>query len=139
MESRLHLITLGVKNLERAGSFYEALGWQRSSASTPEIIFFKGVPALALFGRDDLAQDAGVSPVGQGFAGVAFGWNQPSTEAVDHFMDLALAQGAQEIKPAQATLWGGYAGYFADLDGHLWELVYNPFFPFDLQGHLDLP
>ena len=83
---------------------------------------------LGLYGRDALAEDAGVSPEGGGFAGFALAHNLSSEAAVDALMAEVQAAGATVVKPPQKVFWGGYSGYFKDLDGHLWELAHNPFF-----------
>lgn len=140
MQSRVSLITLGVADLGRARRFYEALGFVASPASQAEIAFFQaGGMALALFPRDKLAEDAGISDSSPGFSGVTLAHNLTSKAEVDALMAHALACGARPVKPPQEVFWGGYAGYFADPDGHLWELAYNPFFPLAEDGALVLP
>jgi predicted lactoylglutathione lyase len=130
MQPRLTLVTLGVADLPKARAFYEAWGWKASSAS--------GL-ALALFGRADLAQDAHVEDRPTGFAAITLAYNARSKEEADEVYALALKAGAKAIKPLQDVFWGGYSGYFADPDGHLWEVAWNPFFPLDEQGRLFLP
>ncbi len=137
----ISLVTLGVDDVERASQFYAALGWTRSSASEPSVTFFHGsTAALALFGRDALAADVGLpGPAPRGFAGVALAMNLPTTAAVDEMLAGAQQAGGRIVKPGQQTPWGGYAGYFADPDGHLWEVAHNPFFPLDPDGRVSLP
>jgi uncharacterized protein len=126
MEQRLSLVTLGVADLDRSLRFYEALGWRRQNAN-PEVAFFQaGGMVLALWSRQALAADARLSPEGSGFAGIALAYNTRSREEVDRVLDEAKAAGAAIPKPAEDTPWGGYAGYFADPDGHLWEVAWNP-------------
>ncbi len=140
MEPRISLITLGVADVARARAFYEALGWRASAASQPEIAFFQGNGfALALFGREALAEDAGVAASPSGFAAITLAHNGRSKEEVDAVYRHALSVGAKPVKAPQDTAWGGYSGYFADPDGHLWEVAWNPFFPLDERGHLFLP
>ena len=140
MEPRVSMITLGVADVARARAFYEQLGWKASTASQPEVAFFQGNGlALALFGRQALADDAGVANTPAGFAGVALAYNARSKAEVDEVHARAVAAGASAVKPPQDTFWGGYAGYFADPDGHLWEVAWNPFFPLDERGNLHLP
>lgn len=128
MKPRISLITLGVRDLERSRRFYcDGLGLIPLE-SPPEVVFFAlNGSWLALFGRDALAADAGVEAGGSGFAGITLAHNVDSEAAVDAQLAEAVAAGACLVKPAQKTSWGGYAGYFADPDGHLWEVAHNPF------------
>lgn len=136
----ISLVTLGVSDVERSTLFYERLGWRRSSASVPGISFIAldGI-VLSLFGRQDLADDAG-APVGPGgFSGVTLALNQVGRSEVDRVVGEAGAAGASLVRPAQELIWGGYGGYFADPDGHLWEVAHNPFWPLDAGGRIVLP
>lgn len=128
MKPHLSMVTLGVRDLPRAIRFYEqGLGLPRLAVDSDEVAFFPLAGAwLALFGRDDLARDAGVSAAGDGFSGVSLAHNLASREDVDATMAQASAAGARIVRPARDTDWGGYAGYFADPDGHLWEVAWNP-------------
>ncbi|MDR3500098.1 MAG: VOC family protein [Parvibaculum sp.] len=140
MEPRISLITLGVADVARSRRFYEALGWRASSASQEGVAFFQaGGMALALFGREALAEDAGLADAGSGFGGIALAQNMRTQEAVDQLMAEAERAGARIVKPAQKVFWGGYSGYFADPDGHLWEIAWNPGFALDADGSLRLP
>jgi predicted lactoylglutathione lyase len=136
----ISLITLGVSDVERSTQFYERLGWTRSGASVPGTTFIAmdGV-VLALFGRADLAEDAKVQNTPAGFSGVTLALNQPTREEVDRVMAEAIGAGAALRKPAQELVWGGYGGYFADPDGHLWEVAMNPHWPLDEAGKIVLP
>ena len=139
MEPRLSLITLGVADVPRARKFYEALGFKAGSGSQESVTFFPGGGVvLALFGRAALADDAGVADSAPGFAGIALAHNARSEADVDKALAEAVAAGAKLIKPAGKTFWGGYAGYFADPDGHLWEVAYNPYFTLDAAGRVVL-
>lgn len=140
MEQRLSVVTLGVADLERSRRFYEdGLGWRRTGAH-PEVVFFQaGGLVIGLFGRDDLAKDASLTPEGEGFRALALGYNSRSKDEVDAVMAEAEAAGASVSKPAQDTFWGGYAGYFADPDGHLWEVAWNPEWPIADDGSVRLP
>jgi predicted lactoylglutathione lyase len=140
MQPRLTLVTLGVSDLARARAFYESWGWKASSASQPDVAFFQanGV-ALALWGRADLAKDAGLEHKPTGFAAVSLAYNARSKEEADEVYALAIAAGASALKPLHDVIWGGYSGYFADPDGHLWEVAWNPAFPLDEEGHMFLP
>jgi uncharacterized protein len=140
MEPRISLVTLGVVDLSRACAFYEALGWRASPASTDEVVFFQANGlALALYDRAALSADAGVPGNGEGFSGIALAHNARSRDEVDAIFDEAIRAGAEPTNPPEETAWGGYAAYFADPDGHLWEIAWNPFFTLDANGNLALP
>lgn len=140
MEQRISLITLGVANLARSIAFYERLGWQRSVKAAEGVAFFQaGGAVLGLYPRDDLARDAGVAANGSGFAGVALAYNTRSRDEVDTVLAEAEAAGGNLVKPAEEAFWGGYSGYFADPDGFLWEVAWNPGFPLDEDGNVQLP
>ena len=139
MEPRLSLVTLGVSDVRRSRVFYEALGFKAGRASEESVTFFPaGGVVLALFGRSALAEDATVADSKPGFSGVALAHNARSERDVDKALKEAVAAGAKLIKPAGKTFWGGYAGYFADPDGHLWEVAHNPYFRFDAEGRIVL-
>jgi uncharacterized protein len=140
MEQRISLVTLGVADLERSRAFYERLGWKRSVGDAGGIVFFQtGGMALALYPRSDLAQDAGVAAEGHGFPGFTLAFNARSRADVDAVLAEAQAAGASILKPAQEAFWGGYSGYFADPDGFLWEVAWNPSFPIAEDGSIRLP
>jgi catechol 2,3-dioxygenase-like lactoylglutathione lyase family enzyme len=143
MEQRLSLVTLGVADLVRSQRFYEeGLGWKASGASTGEVAFFQlGGIALALWGREELAADAGLPHPGPGggFGGVALAHNVRSREEVEAVLSRAHEAGGRVLKPATAASWGGHTGYFADPDGHLWEVAWNPSFALRDDGSLQLP
>jgi catechol 2,3-dioxygenase-like lactoylglutathione lyase family enzyme len=139
MEPRLSLVTLGVADVARARQFYEALGFKAGAGSQESVTFFPaGGVVLALFGRASLAEDATVADTPTGFSGIALAHNARSEADVDKALAEAVAAGAKLIKPAAKTFWGGYAGYFADPDGHLWEVGHNPYFTFDADGRVVL-
>lgn len=139
MERRISLVTLGVDDLARSKAFYEALGW--TGQEVEETVFIQaGGLAVVLWGRAALANDAGVEPGAQrGFAGIALAHNVRSPAEVDEIMATAQRAGATITRAAEATSYGGYAGYFADPDGHLWEIAHNPGFPLADDGSLTLP
>ncbi len=138
--ARISIVTLGVSDLGRSTEFYEALGWQRSAASLPEIVWFRTSDSvLGLFPVEELAADAGVPAGGEpSFRGITLAVNLESPAQVDAALETAVAAGATVVKPPATTDWGGYSGYFEDPDGHLWELAHNPSFPFTETGQLDL-
>jgi uncharacterized protein len=142
MQPRITLITLGVGDLERALRFYrDGLGWPLSSASVEgDVAFFRTDGAvLALYPRELLAADAHLPPDGSGFGGIALAQNVRSRAEVDAVLAQAMAAGGAILKPAVEAEWGGYHGYFADLDGYPWEIAWNPGFPINPDGSLDLP
>jgi uncharacterized protein len=127
MEQRLSLVTLGVADLERARRFYEdGLGWRRGNTHDEVAFYQLGGMILALWGRDALAQDARLPGADSGFGGIALAYNTRTRDEVDTVLAEAAAAGARILKPAGDTFWGGYTGYFADPDGHLWEVAWNP-------------
>lgn len=140
MPLRLSLITLGVADIARATAFYGALGLSPGASSNEAVTFFdmNGI-ILALYGRAALAEDARIDAAGSGFSGVTLAWNVADRPAVDGAIDAAVAAGGRLVKPAEEVFWGGYSGYFADPDGHLWEVAHNPFFPIDAEGVTRLP
>lgn len=140
MEQRITLVTLGVNDLVKSTAFFERLGWRRSAKQWQGISFFQcGGVAVSLYPRSELAADACISPDGSGFGGFTLAYNARSKENVDAVLVEAKSAGASIVKLAQEAFWGGYSGYFRDLDGHLWEVAWNPFFPLDEAGAVTLP
>ncbi|MEO5373862.1 MAG: VOC family protein [Alphaproteobacteria bacterium] len=142
MEQRLSIVTLGVADLERSRRFYEAgLGWTASPASQDGVTFYQvGGMVLALYPRSALAEDMGADGTpARGFAGLTLGYNTRSREEACAVLASAAAAGGTIIKPAADTFWGGHGGYFADLDGHAWEVSFNPFWPLLADGSVQLP
>lgn len=141
MEPRIHFITLGVRDLSTAVRFYrDGLGFPLSSSSVDDVAFFRlGGLVLALYPWDKLAADATVPADGTGFRGIAFAHNVRQREDVAKVLELAVSAGGKLIKPAQDAFWGGHTGYFADPEGYLWEVAWNPHFPFAEDGSLLLP
>jgi uncharacterized protein len=141
MEQRITAITLGVAEISRARRFYcDGLGWKAARGSDDSVVFIdlNGI-VLALFGREALAEDASLDSAGSGFRAIALAHNVREPAEVDVVLALAERAGATIVKPAQATFWGGYAGYFADPDGHVWEVAHNPGWPLDADGRVALP
>jgi len=140
MRQTISFVTLGVRDLARSRAFYRALGWRESAGSQKSVAFFQvGTIAFALFGRDDLAADAGVSAAGQGFAGFTLAHNVVIESDVDATLQEAVAAGGTLVAAGSRAPWGGFRGYFADPDGFLWEVCHNPFFPLDEDGFVQLP
>jgi len=137
---RIHLITLGVRDVEKAAIFYERLfKVKRSQHSQDGVVFLKlGGIALSLFGLAALAEDAHVKNDCNNYRGFSLAHNAASEVEVDALYQEAVALGAQELKKPQKVFWGGYSGYVADGDGNLIEIAYNPFFPFNNLGELDI-
>jgi uncharacterized protein len=133
------LLRSAVADVARARAFYERLGFKASPASQDAVIFFDGGGiVLGLFGRADLAKDAQVDDSMPGFSGVALAHNVDNEAEVDKVLAEAVAAGAKLLKPGQKVFWGGYCGYFADPDGHLWEVAFNPFMPLDNERRVSL-
>jgi hypothetical protein len=134
MEPRVPLITLGVDDLQRSLEFYrDGLGLSTQGIVGSEyefgaVAFFELQPGLklAVWPRRSIAQDTGLALSGGSATELTLGHNVASREEVDGVMAQAKRAGARIVKPAQATFWGGYAGYFQDPDGHLWEVAWNP-------------
>ena len=140
MEPRLNFVTLGVADVARARAFYDRLGFVASSASNDDVVFYdaNGI-VLAIWGRDALIEDAQLDSPKPGFSGVAVAHNARSEADVDAVLAEAVAAGGKLIRAAHKVFWGGYSGYFADPDGHLWEVAYNPIFGLDAAGRVTLP
>ena len=126
MDQRVSLITLGVRDLARARRFYEGLGWTSGAAPADDVVFFQaGGIIVALWGRDQLAEDSGVED-GGGWGGVTLAYNTRSTDEVDTVIEQARAAGGTIVREPGETFWGGYSGVFLDPEGHPWEVAHNP-------------
>lgn len=135
--SHVTLITLGVSDLARSTNFYSALGWSKAEQSQDAITFFHGHGGamLTLYDVRALAEDATLPyEPRSGFASITLASNLPSEAEVDAAFAEALAAGATAVKVPERVFWGGYSGYFADPDGHLWEVAYNPYLPLAPNG-----
>ena len=138
MDQRLSLVTLGVRDLARAHAFYEGLGWTSGAQPADDVVFFQtGCMIVALWGRDQLAEDSGVED-GGGWGGVTLAYNARSPEEVDAVIDEARAAGGRIAREGAATFWGGYSGVFVDPDGHPWEVAHNPNWTVAADGSVSL-
>jgi catechol 2,3-dioxygenase-like lactoylglutathione lyase family enzyme len=139
MEQRISIVTLGVADVTRARKFYERLGWQGQESE--ETVFFQlGGIALILWARHKLADDGSIDDRGtDGFGGVALAHNVRERAEVDTVLADAASAGAEITQPPRDTFYGGYAGYFRDPDGHVWEVAWNPGFSISPDGSIILP
>jgi catechol 2,3-dioxygenase-like lactoylglutathione lyase family enzyme len=140
MEQRVSLVTIGVDDVARAKEFYAALGW-RGHEVDDTVFFQAGGLAIVLWGRAKLAEDAAVDDTRaqRRFGGIALAHNVRTRHEVDEILAAAEAAGGRLTRPARETFYGGYSGYFADPDGHLWEIAHNPGFTLNADGSLTLP
>ena len=134
MDQRISLVTLAVADPARAAAFYEALGWTRAESEPGIIVFDLLGQALALYPRAELARDMGLEEGALGTGGMTLGCNTRSRDEVAQIMDRAGAAGARILRPAHDVFWGGHIVYFADPDGHIWEVAFNPFSPLSPEG-----
>ena len=138
MEQRLSLVTLGVRDLERARRFYEALGWTSGAAPADDVVFFQaGCMIVGLWGREQLAEDTVVENSG-GWGGVTLAYNARSPSEVDAVLAEAEAAGAAIPRAGAETFWGGYSGVFIDPEGHAWEVAHNPHWTIGEDGSVSL-
>ena len=138
--ARISIVTIGVQDVERSCRFYEALGWTRRTSSIPDEIAWFGTADsyLGIFGWRDLAEDAElVEPTRGSFSGITLAINVESRDAVDAAIDEAIAAGGSLLKPGTEFPFG-YSGYFADPDGHAWEVCWNRGFPLGPDGRITI-
>jgi predicted lactoylglutathione lyase len=139
MEQRMSLVTLGVRDLERARAFYEGLGWKSGAAPDDDVVFFQcGCMIVALWGRDQLAEDSTVTDSG-GWGGVTPAYCTHSRDEVDRVIEEAREAGATIGREPAETFWGGYSAIFIDPDGHPWEIAHNPSWTIEEDGSVSLP
>lgn len=134
MEQRVSLITLAVGDMAAAAAFYEALGWQRVETPDGLVAFDLLGQVLGLYPREKLAEDIGVPVADVRGSGLTLSYNVRQKGEVALIYETALAAGAQGLKPPHDIFWGGYVAYFRDLDGHIWEIAFNPFSPLAPNG-----
>ena len=138
MEQRLSLVTLGVRDLARARSFYEALGWTTGAAPGDDVVFFQaGGMIFALWGRAQLEEDSAVTDA-HGWGGITLAYNARSPDEVDAVLREAETAGATVPRAGAATFWGGYSGVFVDPEGHPWEVAHNPHWTIEKDGSVRL-
>ena len=139
MDQRISLVTIGVADLERSRSFYEQLGWQGHEVE--ETVFFQaGGQAVVLWAREKVAADAGITDDdASGFGGMTLAHNVSTRDEVDRIVQDAAGAGAEVTAAPSETFYGGYAGFFRDPDGHVWEVAHNPGFTLGADGALTLP
>lgn len=135
---RVTLITLGVDDLERSTKFYADLGWHATRDQEGIVFYQINGMVLGLFGRGPLAKDQGRPDAKLGTGAMTLAQNYRTTEEVDAAYTKALSIGATALKTPQDVFWGGYSGYYADPDGHVWEVAHNPFWPLNDDGSLTL-
>ncbi len=135
---RVSFVTLGVADLARSRAFYEAWGWRPVQADDDIVFFQANGLVIALFGVDDLAVDQGRPGAALGTGAMTLAQNYPTEGEVDRVLRAALAAGATLLKRPEHVSWGGYSGYVADPDGHVWELAVNPFTPVDADGSVTM-
>jgi predicted lactoylglutathione lyase len=139
MEQRLSLVTLGVAVVERARAFYGALGWTTNAEPGDDVVFFQaGCLVVALWSREELAADSGVTD-GGGWGGITPAHNVRSPAEVDAVLEEARRAGARIAREGAETFWGGYSGVFVDPDGHAWEVAHNPRWTVTDDGATRLP
>ncbi len=138
MEQRVSLVTLGVRDIDSARRFYEHLGW-RGDTTEGTVFFQTGGMAVVLWGAEQLADDAGVPVPADGFGGVALAHNVRTRDDVDAVVVAVRQAGGTVTVEPHETFYGGYAAYFTDLDGHVWEVAHNPGFTIEADGSLTLP
>lgn len=133
---RVTLITLGTDDLARSRAFYASLGWEPAMEEEAVVFYRMDGMALGLFGRAALAEDQGRPGAQLGTGAITLAQNFPDRAQVDAAFDRAVAAGATVLKRPEPVFWGGYSGYYADPDGHVWELAHNPYWALDDDGAL---
>ncbi|MQY42896.1 VOC family protein [Epibacterium sp. SM1969] len=134
MEQRVSLITLGVRDIERSTTFYRALGWHEEDSPDGVVAFDLLSQTLGLYPLDKLAEDIGIDPETLGQGAMTLGYNARTRAEVDAVVAAAGKGGGEILKQPDEVFWGGYHGYFRDLDGHIWEVAFNPFAPLRKDG-----
>jgi hypothetical protein len=139
MEPRVSIITIAVGDLDRATRFYEAMGLTRHAGITDGVAFFQmGGVILGLFPRESAEADSGIT-FGTAPSAIYLAYNTRSDAEVDDVLAMAEKAGGRIVKPAGRAFWGGWYGYFADTEGHVWEVAHNPAFPIAEDGSISLP
>ena len=139
MRQSVSLVTLGVADYGRAKAFYEALGWSVTWEAEETAFFQANGVVLVLWSREKLAADMGIADEAARWGGIALAHNVGSRDEVDEVVELARGNGAEVTRKPAETFYGGYAGAFRDLDGHVWEIAHNPGFGLEDDGSVSLP
>ena len=139
MRQSVSLVTLGVSDYQRSKRFYEALGWTVTWEAEETSFFQANGVVVVLWSRAKLAADMGLTDDGAGWSGIALAHNVGSREEVHEIVELARSNGAEVTREPSETFYGGYAGAFRDLDGHAWEIAFNPGFGLGDDGSVKLP
>lgn len=134
MEQRVSLITLGAKDADRLAAFYDALGWTRVESQDGVVAYDLIGQTLGLYPLDKLAEDIGVPMEALGHGASTFGYNVREKADVAAILERVEEAGGKVLKPAADVFWGGHHGYFADPEGHIWEVAHNPFSPLSDEG-----
>ena len=134
MERRVSLITLASDDLDRVAAFYGALGWEVTDRNDQILVYDLPGQSLGFYRKADLARDMGLEPEALGTGACTLGHNVATVPEVTEVMDRARAAGARILKEPHKVFWGGTIGYFADPDGHIWEVAHNPFSPLSPEG-----
>ena len=134
MEQRVSLITLAVADVEKARGFYRAMGWDEVDSPDGIVVFDLLSQSLGLYSIAELAKDMGVAQDALGHGAMTLSYNGRNRAEVDAVIAAAAQAGAEVLKEPQEVFWGGYGGYFRDLDGHIWEVTFNPFAPLRRDG-----
>ena len=140
LQARVSVVTLGVADVPRARAFYQTLGWPLSGEPEDGVAFFRNAGSrLALYALEGIADEAGQTPAPPGSIRMTPAMNVESRELVDEALAAAVEASGSLLRPALERFWGGYSGYFADPDGHAWEVAHNPFWPIGEDGLPELP
>jgi len=134
MDHRISLLTLGARDVDALAAFYDGLGWARVDSPDGVVAYDLIGQTLGLYPLEKLAEDIGVSPLDLGRGAMTFGYNVREKSEVAEIVNKAVAIGASLLKPPQDVFWGGHHAYFADPEGHIWEIAWNPFSPLSEKG-----
>lgn len=134
MDQRISLITLAVENMDRTAAFYDALGWRQEETPDGMVVYDLLGQSLGLYSKENLARDMGLDPSELGHGAMTLACNTGTKEEVAEICERAKAAGARVLKEPHDVFWGGHIAYFADPEGHVWEIAFNPFAPLRQDG-----